>query len=105
MKKYLIVETEEITDAQKDGKQVYAYYEDEIRRVYFYRGQWLDCETDGAVEPPKFYLPNELPTPEELLSEVECEVVSQTSSKPGVTFGGDFGFQPGDRVMVRKVKR
>ena len=45
-----------------------------------------------------------IPTPEELLSEVECEVLSEFSSKPGVTFGGQFEFQEGDTVIVRKVK-
>lgn len=59
---------------------------------------------DHPPSEPLIYQFLPIPTPEELLSEVEVEVVSEFNGKPGVTLAGHYGFKKGDRVRVRKVK-
>jgi hypothetical protein len=75
MKKYLMVEIAEITEAQKVERQLYALYEDEVRRIYFENDEWLDCETACSVyEAPKFYLPDGLPDPSAAVEVFETQI-------------------------------
>jgi hypothetical protein len=92
MKKYLMVEIAEITEAQKVERQLYALYEDEVRRIYFENDEWLDCETACSVyEAPKFYLPDGLPDPNAAVEVFESEA-SQEYIHPTTEYGcGAYG--------------
>lgn len=96
----LPVRIEVITDTQKEPREIYAYYEDGVRRIYFAHNQWLDCETACPVdEEPKFYLPDGLPDPSQAVEVFEGTVFREVGAKL-VQMPREFNEY--DKVMIYK---